>query len=58
VTLYALVIALLYALGEFGFFWKTVVVPSLFIVAYLARRFSAFVRDWSSRFGRAWMDFM
>ena len=47
VTLYALAIALLYALGQFGFFWKTVVVPSLFIVAYLARRFTAFVRDWS-----------
>src|SRR3954468_20989506 len=47
VTLYALVIAALYALGQFGFFWKTVVVPSLFIVAYLARRFGAFVRDWS-----------
>jgi hypothetical protein len=47
VTLYALLIALLYSLGQFGFFWKTVIVPSLFIVAYLARRFSAFVRDWS-----------
>jgi membrane-associated phospholipid phosphatase len=47
VALYALVIALLYAFGLFGFFFKTVIVPSLFVVAYLARRFASFVRDWS-----------
>ena len=47
VSIYALVIALLYALGLFGFFFKTVIIPSLFLVAYLARRFASFVRDWS-----------
>jgi hypothetical protein len=47
VVLYAAAIALLYAFGLFGFFFKTVIVPSLFAVAYLTRRFASFVRDWS-----------
>ena len=47
VTLYALGIGALYVLGLFGAFWKTALVPALFIIAYLARRFTAFARDWS-----------
>ena len=47
VAIYALALALLYAFGLFGFFFKTVIVPSLFAVAYLTRRFASFVRDWS-----------
>jgi membrane-associated phospholipid phosphatase len=46
-AIYACALLALYALGLFGFLWKTVVVPSLFIVAYLAGRFRAFVRDWA-----------
>lgn len=44
---YALTLVVLYALGLFGFVWKTLVVPSLLIVAYAARRFQSFVRDWA-----------
>jgi hypothetical protein len=47
VAAYACVLGALYALGLFGFFFKTVIIPSLFLVAYLARRFASFVRDWS-----------
>ncbi len=47
VLAYAGALAVLYALGLFGFVWKTLVVPSLFIVAYAARRLHAFVRDWA-----------
>ena len=51
VAIYALAIAVLYVSGQIGFFFKTVIVPSLFLVAYLARRFAAFVRDWSAFLG-------
>jgi hypothetical protein len=44
---YTLALALLYAFGLVGFVWKTLVVPALFIVAYAARRFESFVRDWA-----------
>jgi membrane-associated phospholipid phosphatase len=46
-AVYALALGLLFALGHFGFIWKTLVIPSLFVVAALARRFRGFVRDWS-----------
>jgi len=46
-AIYALALGLLFAFGNFGFVWKTLVIPSLFVVAWLAGRFRAFVRDWS-----------
>ena len=48
---YALGIAVLAALGLFGFVWKTVVVPALLIVAALLGRLRAFVRDWAVLLG-------
>lgn len=50
-TIYACGLITLFALGYFGFVWKTLVVPSLFIVAWLAGRFRGFVRDWSMFLG-------
>jgi hypothetical protein len=44
---YALALLVLDLLGQFGFVWKTLVVPALLIVAYVAKRFRAFVRDWA-----------
>lgn len=44
---YAVAVILLAAFGLFGFFWKTVVVPALFIVAALLGRLRVFVRDWA-----------
>jgi membrane-associated phospholipid phosphatase len=41
----------LYAFGLFGFLWKSVIIPSFFVVAYLAGRFRAFVRDWAIYLG-------
>ena len=46
-AVYATGLAILFGLGHFGFVYKTLVVPSLFVVAWLAGRFRAFVRDWS-----------
>jgi membrane-associated phospholipid phosphatase len=47
VASYLVVLGVLYALGLFGFVFKTMVVPALFIVAFAAGRFRVFVRDWS-----------
>ncbi len=44
---YAIGVALLAAFGLFGFIWKTVVVPALFIAAALLGRLRVFVRDWA-----------
>ncbi len=44
---YALGVVLLAAFGLFGFIWKTVVVPALFIAAALLGRLRVFVRDWA-----------
>ena len=46
-AVYVTGLAILFGLGHFGFVYKTLVVPSLFVVAWLAGRFRAFVRDWS-----------
>lgn len=51
ISVYAIAMAVLVALGLFGFLWKTVIIPSLFAVAYLAGRFRAFVRDWAVYIG-------
>ena len=47
VVCYGLTVALLAAFGLFGFIWKTVVVPALFIIAALLGRLRSFVRDWA-----------
>jgi hypothetical protein len=47
VAAYVAGLVALYALGLFGFVWKTLVVPALFIVAYAAKRLGVFVRDWA-----------
>ncbi len=44
---YGAAFALLWSLGYFGFVWKTLVLPSFFLVAWLAGRFRGFVRDWA-----------
>ena len=46
-AIYALALGLLFVFGNYGFVWKTLVIPSLFVVAWLAGRFRPFVRDWS-----------
>jgi len=46
-TTYAVALGVFFALGNFGFVRNTLVIPSFFIVAALAGRFRAFVRDWS-----------
>jgi membrane-associated phospholipid phosphatase len=46
-AVYAIALGLLFASGNFGFVYKTLVVPSFFVIAWLARRFRGFVRDWS-----------
>ena len=47
VGVYVLAIAVLAAFGLFAFFWKTVVVPALFIAAAMLGRLRVFVRDWA-----------
>ncbi len=47
VALYAVAVLLLASLGLFGFIWKTVVVPALFLGAALMGRLRGFVRDWA-----------
>jgi hypothetical protein len=47
VAAYVAILGIFFALGVFGFVWKTVIVPSLFVVAYVAGRLRAFVRDWA-----------
>jgi hypothetical protein len=44
---YALALGLLFGSGNFGFIAKSLVIPSMFVVAWLAGRFRGFVRDWS-----------
>jgi membrane-associated phospholipid phosphatase len=44
---YGAAFALLWSLGYFGFVWKTLILPSFFLVAWLAGRFRGFVRDWA-----------
>ncbi len=51
VAVYALGIGVLAAFGLFGFIWKTVVVPALFIAAALLGRLRVFVRDWAVLLG-------
>jgi membrane-associated phospholipid phosphatase len=51
VAIYASALAVLYALGLFGFVWKSLIIPSFFVIAHLAGRFRAFVRDWAVYLG-------
>jgi membrane-associated phospholipid phosphatase len=47
IVTYVVAIGYLAATGRFGFVWKTIIVPVLFLVALVTRRFTPFVKDWS-----------
>jgi hypothetical protein len=47
VTLYFAALAGLHAAGVFGAFFKCAAVPTLFVIAYLLRRFSSFAREYA-----------
>jgi len=46
-ALYAAAVAVLAATGQFTFVSKTVVVPALFLVAFVTKRIGPFIRDWA-----------
>jgi len=47
IVAYVAAVAYLASTGRFVFIWKTTIVPVLFLVALVTRRFAPFVRDWS-----------